>query len=511
MANLSDIITPSNILTADNTQTLSNKTIDAGTNTLTGTAASLTAGTAGTVTTAAQGNITSVGELTSLAVTGNISAGNISATKFTGTATQVAVTNTSTNATYYVPFISNYTTGNYELRNDQSLYYNPSTNQLNCTSLSTATIFVTLGIDLNDTDYVLFGSSDDAMFFYDGTNNTMELELETTAASFVITDNGTHRVTFTRTNGDITTAGTITGGNVATGGTVSATGNITGGNISTSGISASGNITGGNITTAGEFSAVGNVTGGNILTSGFVDATGNIAGGNLISAADVTTVTVTASGNVSGGNLISAADVTTVTVTASGNVSGGNLTTTGDVSGATATITGNIAGGNISTAGEFSATGNVSGGAISSSGTVTGTSFIGIATSAQYADLAENYLADSAYNAGTVVEFGGNTEVTISSISHSTAVAGIVSTAPAYLMNSHLEGEHVVAVALTGRVPCAVQGPVKKGTVLVSGIVPGTAMAIDSLKFEPGCVIGKSMSTIETAEIKPIEVAVGRL
>ena len=489
MANLSDIITPSNMLTADNTQTLSNKTIDAGTNTLTGTAASLTAGTAGTVTTAAQGNITSVGELTSLAVTGNISAGNISATKFTGTATQVAVTNTSTNATYYVPFISNYTTGNYELRNDQSLYYNPSTNQLNCTSLSTATIFVTLGIDLNDTDYVRFGSSDDAMFFYDGTNNTMELELETTAASFVITDNGTHRVTFTRTNGDITTAGTITGGNVATGGTVSATGNITGGNISTSGISASGNITGGNITTAGEFSAVGNVTGGNILTSGFVDATGNIAGGNLISAADVTTVTVTASGNVSGGN----------------------LTTTGDVSGATATITGNIAGGNISTAGEFSATGNVSGGAISSSGTVTGTSFIGIATSAQYADLAENYLADSAYNAGTVVEFGGNTEVTISSISHSTAVAGIVSTAPAYLMNSHLEGEHVVAVALTGRVPCAVQGPVKKGTVLVSGIVPGTAMAIDSLKFEPGCVIGKSMSTIETAEIKTIEVAVGRL
>jgi hypothetical protein len=492
MANLSDIITPSNMLTADNTQTLSNKTIDAGTNTLTGTAASLTAGfatTAGTVTTAAQGNITSVGELTSLAVTGNISAGNISATTFTGTATQVAVTNTSTNATYYVPFISNYTTGNYELRADTGLYYNPLTNQLNCPTLSASLIYVSQGIDLADSDYVNFGTSDDAMFFYDGVNNTMELELEATAASFVITDNGTHRVTFTRTTGAITTAGTITGGNVATGGTVSATGNVTGGNISTSGISASGNITGGNITTAGEFSAVGNVTGGNILTSGFVDATGNIAGGNLISAADVTTVTVTASGNVSGGN----------------------LTTTGDVSGATATITGNIAGGNISTAGEFSATGNVSGGAISSSGTVTGTSFIGIATSAQYADLAENYLADSAYNAGTVVEFGGNTEVTISSISHSTAVAGIVSTAPAYLMNSHLEGEHVVAVALTGRVPCAVQGPVKKGTVLVSGIVPGTAMAIDSLKFEPGCVIGKSMSTIETAEIKTIEVAVGRL
>ena len=125
--------------------------------------------------------------------------------------------------------------------------------------------------------------------------------------------------------------------------------------------------------------------------------------------------------------------------------------------------------------------------------------------------MAENYLADSAYNAGTVVEFGGNTEVTISSISHSTAVAGIVSTAPAYLMNSHLEGEHVVAVALTGRVPCVVQGPVKKGTVLVSGTIPGTAMAIDNLIFQPGCVVGKAMESIDSVDVKTIEVAVGRL
>jgi hypothetical protein len=125
--------------------------------------------------------------------------------------------------------------------------------------------------------------------------------------------------------------------------------------------------------------------------------------------------------------------------------------------------------------------------------------------------LAENYLADSSYNAGTVVEFGGDTEVTISSTSHSTAVAGIVSTNPAYLMNSHLEGEHVVAVALTGRVPCMVQGPVKKGTVLVSGKIPGTAMAIDNLIFEPGCVVGKAMETIDSTDVKTIEVAVGRL
>ena len=236
MANLSDIITPSNMLTADNTQTLSNKTIDAGTNTLTGTAASLTAGfatsatsatTAGTVTTAAQGNITSVGELTSLAVTGNISAGNISATTFTGTATQVAVTNTTNNANYYVPFISSWSTGNYELRNDTGIYYNPSSNQLNCTTLSASLLFISTGIDLADTDYVNFGTSDDAKFFYDGVNNTMELELEAAAASFVITDNGTHRVTFTKSNGDITTAGTVNAGSV------SATGDVTAANFNT--------------------------------------------------------------------------------------------------------------------------------------------------------------------------------------------------------------------------------------------------------------------------------------
>ena len=149
--------------------------------------------------------------------------------------------------------------------------------------------------------------------------------------------------------------------------------------------------------------------------------------------------------------------------------------------------------------------------AISATGTVTGLSFVGVATSAQYADLAENYLADSSYNAGTVVEFGGNAEVTISSTSHSTAVAGIVSTEPAYLMNSHLAGEHVVAVALTGRVPCVVQGPVKKGTVLVAGTIPGTAMAIDNSIFQPGCVVGKAMELIDSVDVKTIEVAVGRL
>jgi hypothetical protein len=132
------------------------------------------------------------------------------------------------------------------------------------------------------------------------------------------------------------------------------------------------------------------------------------------------------------------------------------------------------------------------------------------ATSAQYADLAEMYVSDNSYAPGTVVEFGGTHEITISSASHSTAVAGIISTNPSYLMNSTQVGEYVLPVALTGRVPCRVQGPVRKGDVLVASSTPGVAQRI-GMNWQPGCVVGKSMEVIDTAEIQTIEVAVGRL
>jgi hypothetical protein len=132
------------------------------------------------------------------------------------------------------------------------------------------------------------------------------------------------------------------------------------------------------------------------------------------------------------------------------------------------------------------------------------------ATSAQYADLAEMYVSDQNYPPGTVVEFGGEYEITISTQSHSTSVAGIVSTNPSYLMNATQQGEHVLPVALTGRVPCQVQGPVRKGDVLVSSSTPGVAQRIGA-NWQPGCILGKAIEIIETAEIQTIEVAVGRL
>ena len=130
-----------------------------------------------------------------------------------------------------------------------------------------------------------------------------------------------------------------------------------------------------------------------------------------------------------------------------------------------------------------------------------------MSTTAKYADLAERYTSDANYPAGTVVVFGGNKEITISTQNHDTTVAGVISTDPAYLMNSELDG---VSVALTGRVPCQVQGPVRKGQVLVTSDTPGVAQAIDNSKFLPGCIVGKALEAIKTNTIETIEVVVGR-
>lgn len=66
-------------------------------------------------------------------------------------------------------------------------------------------------------------------------------------------------------------------------------------------------------------------------------------------------------------------------------------------------------------------------------------------------------------------------------------------------------------MALTGRVPCCVLGPVSKGTLLVSSHLPGVACALDSVQYQPGCVIGKSLGDIADSSIQLIEAVVGRL
>jgi hypothetical protein len=88
----------------------------------------------------------------------------------------------------------------------------------------------------------------------------------------------------------------------------------------------------------------------------------------------------------------------------------------------------------------------------------------GTATAAQYADLAEKYLADAEYESGTVMVVGGEKEVTASSWGK--RAIGAVSTNPAFMMNKDLEGG--TYVALKGRVPVKVIGSVKKGDNLIA-------------------------------------------
>jgi hypothetical protein len=136
------------------------------------------------------------------------------------------------------------------------------------------------------------------------------------------------------------------------------------------------------------------------------------------------------------------------------------------------------------------------------------TLFRGTATESYYADLAENYLADAEYAPGTVVEFGGDAEITQSTTHSTHRVAGVVSTNPAHLMNSHCEGDNVVAVALQGRVPCNVIGKVAKGDMLVASNIPGYAVVNNTPTV--GSVIGKALGTKLDGDRGTVEVVVGK-
>ena len=221
---------------------------------------------------------------------------------------------------------------------------------------------------------------------------------------------------------------------------------------------------------------------------------------------------------VGGFSMVGVAATQTLTnKTLTAPVISGNANITGNVIGTGAiSITGNITGGNITLA----ATGNVNCGNINNTnangvGNIgTNTTYFNTvfakATSAQYADLAEMYAADAVYAPGTLLDFGGNHEVTATTTSHSTAVAGIVSTNPSYLMNATLTSDHVVAVALVGRVPCRVVGTFIKGDRLVASDIEGVATVLDMTKYEPGCIIGKALESYDSTEVGTIEVAVGR-
>lgn len=127
---------------------------------------------------------------------------------------------------------------------------------------------------------------------------------------------------------------------------------------------------------------------------------------------------------------------------------------------------------------------------------------------ATYADLAERYAADAPYDEGTVLVFGGEAEVTACTMDTDVRVAGIVSVNPGLKLNS-TAGNSVTHpyIALKGRVPCKVIGPVKKGDLLVTSDTPGYARSVMGVDMGHA-VLGKSLTTDLTGGEKLIEVFV---
>jgi hypothetical protein len=225
----------------------------------------------------------------------------------------------------------------------------------------------------------------------------------------------------------------------------------------------------------------------NILTTGATTATGTIIGAwtvqpdSKIISDILTTGATTATGTIIGdwfiepGSRITSAELTTGELTADQVITG------------------------ILTAGATTATGTIIGNwSLSAGSKLTST----------YADLAENYKTDTIYNPGVVMEFGGTAELTLCQTDMSTKVAGIISTAPAFLLNDQHELEgHNYSIALSGRVPCNVKGKINKGDLLVSG-AGGYARA-ESNPI-PGTIVAKAIESYDSEDIGQIEVMVWR-
>ena len=286
----------------------------------------------------------------------------------------------------------------------------------------------------------------------------------------------------------------------------------------------------GGTTTFGQVTVTGNLQANNIT------ATNNVTGANGI----FTNISVSANANIAVGNTTSAilGTANTTSITSGSNTTAGSLTGTwtanGGASGNSFVITnGNLFIANTASAGiksdfyyysngspiSFAGTysnanvaaylptynGNVlattlqgitlTTGANTTAGTVTGnwTLSTGSRLNATYADLAERFEADAYYDAGTVVEMGGEKEITAVQYELSEDVFGVVSDTAAYLMNAGAGSDTThPPIAVSGRVQVKVTGKVRKGQRLVSA-GNGIARAANDGEATAFNVIGRSL------------------
>jgi hypothetical protein len=306
----------------------------------------------------------------------------------------------------------------------------------------------------------------------DGVTGTYTLDQTSTAASILVTINGvgqTPDVDYTVTGASIT---------FTTVPIVSDTIQIR----FLAGVSSTDYITNANGNAVVRADSTGNITlqasvGRTINATGNISATGNITGNYILGNGAYLTGLTPGYGN---------SNVAAYLLTYSGNISGGNIS-----------VTGNITGGNLSVGTGIVSVGsivnnNANGvGNIGSSINYFNTVFAN-ATSAQYADLAERFLSDQLYEPGTVLIYAGNEQVTACTNYADSRAAGIVSTNPAYLMNTGVTA-CAVSLALAGQVPCKVVGPMHKGEVLTTSTVEGYACKLDSKDWQPGVIVGKAL------------------
>ena len=259
---------------------------------------------------------------------------------------------------------------------------------------------------------------------------------------------------------------------------------------------------GGNVTSGENVSATGNITGGNLVSSGSVSGNGRPL--TSLNASNLDAGTVPSAQLTGTYNISITGSAATVTTAAQPNITSvGTLTS--------ATVTGNVTAGNVVTSGVVSTTEIVKTGSNGVGNIGSATNYFNTvfaqATSAQYADLAEYYTADQLYAPGTVLRFGGDCEVTVALHDHDATVIGVVSTQPAYVMNSSVDSDTRVAVALAGRVPCRVTGRIRRGDMLVTA---GRGEARAESNPRMGTVIGKALEDFDGVSGQ-IEIVVGRL
>ena len=126
-----------------------------------------------------------------------------------------------------------------------------------------------------------------------------------------------------------------------------------------------------------------------------------------------------------------------------------------------------------------------------------GLKFIGTATEAEFADLAEKYSTAEDLPYGTVVTVGANEAHDVEPAMRGTIAIGVVSTDPALMMNSKAEGQYI---GLKGRLPVRIIGAVKKGQAVYVDDNGCASTAING-----GSIVGIALETNSTEAEKLVE------